>query len=188
MNVPRLAGGGGHSLGVDADGLRDQLLVLKRGQEAAARRSSDLLSRSEALELHNSVLDQKLELILEMLAKQQASLTTSLAQPSFAQGSCARRASLTPAVASTPTKSVNGADGEGAMIKYEKVTETGQVLHRRRKKPELRNAVCAVQLARQPGPGAPSSAGLVGIAAAAAQQRARRAQDEREELKEALNA
>jgi len=184
MEVPRYAAnsGGGILGGADADLLQRQLAELRKGQEVAARKAGDLLARSDALELHNAVLDQKLELILELLAKQ-----TSQASPPHAHSighpPPARKASVL-----SPAPGGGQSNASASMIKHEKVTESGQVLHRRRKKPELRNAVCAVQLVRQQEPaatvGGPS---VLGIAAAAAAQRVRQ-QAERQELKDVLNA
>ena len=49
-------------------GLRRELALVRKGQEAEAKRSSDLLARNEVLEIKCGALDDKLELMLSMLS------------------------------------------------------------------------------------------------------------------------
>ena len=89
--------------------LRQQMRGLAKGQEAGARRVADLLSRSEALEQHQGVIDQKLELILEIVSR----------------GHMAGEAA-SPLVAASHEDQHTAGNG-----RYERITEAGQVLPRR---------------------------------------------------------
>ena len=143
-----------------------------KAQEQEARRSADLLARSESLELKTGVLDQKIELILQLLRKETEGW---------------RAAEAREAEARAPQSG-------------EKVTASGQVLHKRRKRPQVvRGAISAMHLARQgqqsatalPGqpPGGDAAAALAHMVSSAAAQRAERAreqEEEREEMREAM--
>ena len=128
--------------------LRKQLDSLQKGQREEARRAEDLLARNEALELHTSVLDQKLELIMQMLGKQPI-------------------AQRTPTAGGDRTSSPDGAQRrrrsqlKGA-IQLARLSSADQLLDR--------VSTAARASAAANAAGAPAGGGLGGLVAAAAQR------------------
>jgi len=143
-----VGGAGGEMLdGAGSDELlglvRSELGEVRKGQELAAKRSSDLIARNEVLDIRCGTLDDKLELILSLLTSMRGSPLTS------AEGGKANGASP----AEHPGRmSING--------------EGGQELRRRRK--TIKNATNAALVGMRASRNSASSLCDVAAAAAAA--------------------
>lgn len=187
------------ALGAEADAqefraLRGDLQEIKKGQELAAKRESDLMARNEVLEIRCGALDDKLELVLSLLTSMRAEQQRMGGQSFAKAGECgqsfAKSFSVSPEERShvKRTSVVVAADGSGQELRRRRRSTTKAIAKAALIGVQARAASGASQGAPANGEGESSESpcNVLGVLSALGDDASHVA--ERAELREALQA